>query len=82
MAYSPVARYSAGFSPNEKEYIPQDHPDYREDPYLKELGQKYSKSTVQIMLNWGLHHKHIVIPKSSGLDHQKENINIFDFSLT
>ena len=34
------------------------------------------------MLNWGLCKGHCVIPKAAGLDHQKENIEIYDFKLT
>ena len=33
------------------------------------------------MLNWGISKGHVVIPKASGLDHQKENIDVFDFKL-
>lgn len=34
------------------------------------------------MLNWGLCKGHVVIPKATGLDHQKENLDVFDFRLT
>jgi len=74
IAYSPVG------APYWKER--KEHPDLREDAYLKELGEKYNKSSIQIMLNWGLCKGHVVIPGSKGLEHQKENLDIFDFKLT
>jgi len=54
----------------------------RQNPVLKKIAKKYKKSVVQIMLNWGINRGHVVIPKSSGLSHQKENLDIFDFKLT
>ena len=33
-------------------------------------------------MNWGICRGHVVIPKAVGLDHQKENADIFDFKLT
>ena len=54
----------------------------RKDAYLEELAKKYNKNTIQIMLNWGLCRGHVVIPGSKGLEHQKENKDIFDFKLT
>ena len=53
-----------------------------EHTYLKELAQKYGKSVVQVMLNWGICRGHCVIPKAAGFDHQIENMDVFDFSLT
>ena len=34
------------------------------------------------MLNYGISRGYVVIPKANGLDHQKENMEIFDFKLT
>ena len=61
---------------------PPDWPDLRNNVYLQELAAKYNKSVVQIMLNWGLCKGHVVIPKATGLDHQLENLAVFDFKLT
>ncbi len=33
------------------------------------------------MLNWGLCRGYCVIPKSIGLNHLQENMNVFDFKL-
>jgi len=75
MAYSPIG---APYHSDTK----AEHPDLRTNAYLMELAAKYNKNTIQIMLNWGLCRGHVVIPGSKGLEHQKENINIFDFRLT
>ena len=34
------------------------------------------------MLNWGLCKGHVVIPKGTSAEHQKENLDVFDFQLT
>ena len=51
-------------------------------PVLKEIGEKYGKSTGQIMLRWLLQRDVIVIPKSVKKERMKQNIDVFDFELT
>lgn len=51
-----------------------------DQPILQELGRKYNKSAVQIVLAWGMNNGRSVIPKST-IDWQiKENIEA-DFEL-
>lgn len=51
-----------------------------EQPVLQELGRKYGKSAVQIVLAWGVSNGRSVIPKST-IDWQiKENVEA-DFQL-
>lgn len=52
------------------------------EPLFKELANKYHKNTVQIILRWQIQEGHIVFPKSTNVDHLRENIDIFDFVLT
>ena len=52
-----------------------------DNPQLKSIGQKYGKTSAQILLRWGIQHNVIQIPKSGSKDHITENINIFDFKL-
>lgn len=52
------------------------------EPVFTALANKYQKTTVQIILRWHLQEGHIVIPKSVSAQHQKENIDIFGFTLT
>ena len=47
-----------------------------------QLGKKYNKTVPQIILRWHIEKGNIIFPKSSNLEHIKENFNIFDFSLT
>ena len=52
------------------------------EPVFSELGKKYGKSNVQIILRWHIDMGFCVIPGASGFEHVKENFDIFDFSLT
>ena len=47
-----------------------------------ELAGKYGKSTAQIILRWHTQMGNIVIPGSKSEAHIKDNLNIFDFTLT
>lgn len=49
---------------------------------IEELAQKYQKSPAQIILRWHTQMNIIVIPGSKTESHIKENIDIFDFTLT
>ncbi|MBS4961633.1 MAG: aldo/keto reductase [Phocaeicola dorei] len=52
------------------------------DPVLSEIAARHNKSVAQVILRWDLQRGVVVIPGSSNPDHIKENISIFDFSLT
>ena len=52
------------------------------NPILKEIGQKYDKSTAQIILRWIIQRGIIVFPKSEKKERMIENYSIFDFELT
>ncbi|MEG0627954.1 MAG: aldo/keto reductase [Enterococcus sp.] len=49
---------------------------------IQELAEKYHKTPAQIVLRW--HHQRgiVPIPKSRNLQHQRENLTIFDFELS
>lgn len=49
---------------------------------LIELAKKYNKTWSQLILNYQVNESIVVIPKSHNKDHQHENIDVFDFSLT
>ena len=49
---------------------------------VKELAEKYHKSTVQIILRWHIQMGFGLVPGSKSMDHIKDNANIFDFELT
>ncbi|HHT34032.1 MAG: aldo/keto reductase [Proteiniphilum sp.] len=52
------------------------------DPLLLEIGQRHSRSTAQVILRWNLQKGLLPLPKSSDAKRQKENIALFDFSLS
>lgn len=52
------------------------------EPVFVGLGEKYGKSTAQIILRWHVQVGNQVIPGSTNPEHIRENIDIFDFELT
>jgi diketogulonate reductase-like aldo/keto reductase len=62
-------------------YAPLTHGYKLSHPILKNLAEKYQKSPAQIILRWGIEHEIVIIPKALNTEHQKENLQIFDFSL-
>ncbi len=63
-------------------YSPLARGNIHENSLLKDLGYKYSKTPSQISLRWLIQKDLIVIPKASSKKHLKENISIFNFSLS
>lgn len=52
-----------------------------DDPVLKAIGQRYNKTTAQVMLRWNLQRGVVVIPKSTHIERMQENFKVFDFTL-
>jgi diketogulonate reductase-like aldo/keto reductase len=53
-----------------------------EDARLAEIGRKHGKSPAHVALRWLVGQQGVVaIPKGSGADHIRENLNLFDFEL-
>lgn len=52
-----------------------------DDITLKQIGEKYGKSTAQVMLRWHIQRGVVVIPKSTHYERMEENFNVFDFEL-
>ena len=65
-------------------WYPLGHGDHSliEEPVFKKLGEKYGKSSAQIILRWHTQMGFVVIPGSKNVDHIKDNLDILDFTLT
>ncbi len=55
--------------------------DYFNNPILKEIGTKHSKTVAQTALRFLLQSDVVLIPKSTHIERMKENFDIFDFVL-
>lgn len=53
-----------------------------EDAGVKAIADAHSKTPTQVILRWHTQLGAVPIPKAGSLDHQQENLNIFDFELT
>ncbi|OUM66292.1 hypothetical protein PIROE2DRAFT_6530 [Piromyces sp. E2] len=69
---------------NLESWFPIGHSDRKlvNEPLLQEIAKKYNKSPIQVILRWHVQNGFLVFPKSTKLNHIKENFNIFDFELT
>lgn len=52
------------------------------NPILAEIGEKYGKSSAQVVLRWNMQRGVVVIPKSVHKERMEQNIDIWDFELT
>lgn len=52
------------------------------EPVFTKLAQKYGKTNVQIILRWHIQEGNSVFPKTTNLEHMRDNFDIFDFELT
>lgn len=65
-AYSPLARGKEALS----------------NPILQKIADKYNKTSAQVMLRWSMQKGFVPLPRSINPTRIKENIDVFDFSLT
>ena len=52
------------------------------NPLLKQVGNKYSKTVAQVILRWILQKNVPTIVKTNSKEHLEENLAVFDFVLT
>ena len=52
------------------------------DPTIMEIAKAHGKTAAQVILRWHIQEGFSVIPSASNPDYIKENIDIFDFTLT
>lgn len=53
-----------------------------DNPRMKAVAEKHSKTVAQVMLRWVLQHGLVIIPKSEHEERIRENADIFDFSIS
>lgn len=53
-----------------------------ENPVLVSIGEKYGKTSAQVMLRWNIQRGVVIIPKSTHVERMEENFKIFDFTLS
>lgn len=53
-----------------------------DNPVIKEIAEKYGKTTAQVILRWGLEQGVSVLPKSYNKGRITQNFQVFDWSLT
>ncbi|MFD1992346.1 aldo/keto reductase [Paenibacillus nicotianae] len=53
-----------------------------EDAGVKAIADAHGKTRTQVILRWHTQLGAVPIPKAGSLEHQQENLNIFDFELT
>jgi len=51
------------------------------EPVFAELGERYGKTSAQVILRWHTQMGFAVIPGSRNVDHIRDNLNILDFEL-
>lgn len=52
------------------------------NPVLEKIGKKYGKTVAQVALRWLIQRGVIIIPKSVHIERMKQNLEIFDFTLS
>ncbi len=63
-------------------YSPLGRGKVMDNEILRSIGEKHGKSASQVVLRWHVQKDNVmVIPKSASRQHQKENLDIFDFEL-
>ncbi len=53
-----------------------------QDPTIAAIAEAHDRTAAQVILRWHLQRGVVAIPGSSNPDHIRENISVFDFSLT
>jgi diketogulonate reductase-like aldo/keto reductase len=70
------------YSPLGSQENPSSKPILLEDKKIKEIAERHGKSPAQILIRWAIERNTVAIPKSITPERIKEDIEVFDFSLS
>lgn len=62
--------------------VGRDKNDLRENKTLEKIAKSYGKSIVQIIIRWQIQRDISPLVKAARFDHQRENLDVFDFDLS
>ncbi len=84
LSQEPLIRYckEKGIYPQAWGPLGAGQSDILTNPIITEIAKRYDKSAAQVVLRWNLERGVIVIPKSTHIERQAENLSITDFQLT
>ena len=63
-------------------YCPNGHGNLLKNEVIKDVADRYHKSPAQVCIRYTLDINTISLPKTTSIDHMKENLEVFDFTLT
>ncbi|WBM79301.1 aldo/keto reductase [Cryobacterium breve] len=77
-----LSKYSVERGITVESYSPLGQGQDLASPIVLELAARHGKTPAQVILRWHIQHGFVVIPKSASAQRVRENIDVFDFSLT
>jgi diketogulonate reductase-like aldo/keto reductase len=63
-------------------YSPLTRETHLQSKVLNAIAQEHGKTPEQILIRWNIERGVVPLPKANDLDHQKENVDVFDFFLS
>ena len=77
-----MIRYAADNDIVIQAYSPLTRAKRLKDAKLLRIAQRYGKTAAQVLIRWNIQKDIVPLPKANNLDHLRENINVFDFSIS
>ena len=77
-----VRRYNSEHGIATEAWSPLGRGRFGDNPVLTEIASRHGKSVAQVIIRWHIELGNLVIPKTSNPERLKENIDVFDFTLS